>query len=252
MSAKSWTLVGAAALASTMVAAGAVRACDRPGTPDVTQAQAIDPHTVKFSWRNTVYKGLNPHGVQSQGDIPGNIWNDIYIRANNNENIGRDLTGQGPYSVTYDEMSSYTFGGLSPGTKYCIAIRARTGPHTSGCVSAVTSAWACTTTPPLGTPAVRQPAPAPQNISVSGQGTFTVTGGGFAPGHFVTLRSIGVPNLTPLYLTNISRADNAGRISFKTPAICGGSAGVDLSVTDGRVDGRNTPIYSNVVLGKCH
>lgn len=140
--------VSMVAIASALLGASAAHAgCSgRPGTPDNVQAVATSPTSITFSWRNTVFKGLNQHGVHAQGDTLQNIWADIYIRTDQNGSIGKDVTGTGPYTVEYGDISKYVFTGLAWNSKYCIAIRARSAPGGGGCVSEKTSNWACAIT----------------------------------------------------------------------------------------------------------
>jgi hypothetical protein len=72
---------------------------------------------------------------------------DMYFRDGATKPIGRDLTGaRVGMSANYGEVTDYVFDKLSPNTKYCFALRARTEAGTQGCVSAETSNWACTAT----------------------------------------------------------------------------------------------------------
>jgi hypothetical protein len=250
--------ISVAAIASAVFGVSAARAgCDdRPGTPDNVSATATSSSSITFSWRNTVFKGLNPHGVHAQGDMPHNIWADIYIRTDQNGSIGKDVTGGGPYSVVYGDISKYNFTGLGANSKYCIAIRARTAGGGGGCVSAVTSSWACAVTLPPGAAAVRQP-PAPvvgtPNINVSGAGTFHINGSGFLPNHPVAIREAaptGNNSFSNQEILTIGgrviTSDSRGNINVTLSGICGTVSYLFLSVSDGRPG-----VTSNSVRSQC-
>ena len=123
---------------------------------------------------------------------------DIYVRDAKQGQLGKDQTGTGPFKgLVYGSRSSKVFDGLLANKGYCFALRARTGAGTQGCISEQTSAWACATTPPLGTPpvvAVNKPkaglpqaapaqpqGPAKPHLGILGQpnNTLLLTGGGF-------------------------------------------------------------------------
>jgi len=184
----------AAFAALTLAAVGSAHAgCgDRPGTPNNVTMVATSPHSVEVSWRNTTFKGMNRSGSTSS-DPTGNMYFDMYFRNGQKQNIGKDLTGTGPYQVNYGMVSSHVFDNLSPNSAYCFALRARTRGGTQGCISAVTSNWACATTlmanaKPIASP----PKPGQQQpvISLQGgaNGSDRITGHGFLPNAPVTIR----------------------------------------------------------------
>ncbi len=131
----------------------------RPGTPDATTAVARSPTSIEFGWRNLTNKGMNKSmsqgGTEAVNDQPHEMYFDIYVRDAKQGQLGKDQTGTGPFKgLVYGSRSSKVFDGLLANKGYCFALRARTGAGTQGCISEQTSAWACATTPPLGTPPV--------------------------------------------------------------------------------------------------
>lgn len=124
----------------------------RPGTPNEERAEAISDTEIKYSWRVTT---------------SGSIWYDIYISDPFQEH--GNLTG-----VPADAGSSQRLGWrawkvfkrLRRDTRYCFAIRSRTGSGTEGCISKHASNWQCATTmrfapspPPPAPPRPSQPTP---------------------------------------------------------------------------------------------
>ena len=127
----------------------------RPGTPDATSAVAKSPTSIEFSWRNLTNKGMNKTGTVGVNDQPHEMYFDIYVRDAKQGQLGKDETGTGPFrGLVYGSRSSKVFDGLLANKAYCFALRARTGGGTQGCISELTSAWACATTPPIGAPVV--------------------------------------------------------------------------------------------------
>ena len=154
--------MGAAASLCLWVAAGPMGAqasCGtRPGTPRDVKAFAESATAMRVEWTNTTGKyaakvGL-PVSTESklfkETGIPladASNYFDMYFRDGATKPIGRDLTGvRIGHSGEYGEVTDYVFGNLSPNTRYCFALRARTEAGTQGCVSAQTSNWACATT----------------------------------------------------------------------------------------------------------
>lgn len=133
--------VTAGMVAATMaVCAGPGRAsaCDRPGTPDQVRADAqvvkdAQGHVVRqivFSWRNTAADGER-------------VFWDIEMK----DGAGRVIpqpAGAGRPSSTRHEPRFNAFL-VGPRETRCFRIKARTGPGTSGCVSALFSAQVCAT-----------------------------------------------------------------------------------------------------------
>lgn len=134
----------------------AVASCgDRPGTPNQLVAQALSASTIELSWRNTTNRGMNRSGSIGWGDQPHTMNFDIYIRDLAGHSIGRDITGGARQAgLVYGVRTAYRFGGLAPNSRYCFAMRARTGGGTQGCISKDASEWACVSTLAPGQTAV--------------------------------------------------------------------------------------------------
>jgi hypothetical protein len=124
---------------------------DRPFTPDQVQMVAKSSTSLEMSWRLTG---------------GGSVWFDMYLDYEGGGKTGRNLTGVGdgidefgrqkPYlNRTKGERLSTTWVGLTPNTSYCGALRTRTAPGTKGCVSQITSNWACAKTLPASGDAVQ-------------------------------------------------------------------------------------------------
>jgi hypothetical protein len=142
-----WAL-GLAAMACSPASAG----CDsRPGTPDQVRMAARSADSLEASWRNTTGRRVQirtgvfpvPHALPN---FENRMWFDMYLHHGDGRPTGKNLTGTGPYNVSYGSRSSKTFNGLAANTRYCFALRARTAGGTQGCVSGATSNWACATT----------------------------------------------------------------------------------------------------------
>jgi hypothetical protein len=112
---------------------------DRPGTPDLVEADATAIDTITFRWRNTTNR--------SAPSIEHTSYFDISVRDSQGNATGKDATGTGPFTVLYRSWSSRAFSSLAPNTTLCFRIRARTGKGTEGCVSEIFSAQVCATTP---------------------------------------------------------------------------------------------------------
>ena len=139
----------AAMMAHTRVAAASCNS--RPGTPTNVTAEALSSTSIKFNWRNTTGRTL----------MEPRMYFDMYMRDGANRPIGKDLTGTGPFDVSYGSISSKTFDDLAPNSRYCFSLRARTGRGTQGCISAITSNVACATTLAAGATPVHPPSPPP-------------------------------------------------------------------------------------------
>jgi fibronectin type III domain protein len=139
-------LLVAASLSTAFAMSSADASCDdRPGTPDDVKADTVSSTSIRFGWRNTTSRSST--GAYS-------YYFDISVSDGSGQQVGQDLTGFGPYSVAYRDRSSHDFNGLTPNTKYCFSIRARTEGGTQGCVSEISSATVCaTTSAPPGVPA---------------------------------------------------------------------------------------------------
>jgi hypothetical protein len=166
----------------------------RPGTPDATSAVAKSPTSIEFSWRNLTNKGMNKSGTVGVNDQPHEMYFDIYVRDAKQGQLGKDETGTGPFKgLVYGSRSSKVFDGLLANKAYCFALRARTGGGTQGCISELTSAWACATTPPVGAPVVAEnqpPKAVSPTMSAAGKpgNVITISGQGFTPNALVTVR----------------------------------------------------------------
>ena len=144
--------------AAAGVSSAAASCGSRPGTPRDVKAFAESATAMRVEWTNTTGKyaaklGL-PVSTESklfkETGIPladASNYFDMYFRDAETKPIGRDLTGvRIGHSGESGEVINYVFGNLSPNTRYCFALRARTEAGTQGCVSAQTSNWACATT----------------------------------------------------------------------------------------------------------
>jgi hypothetical protein len=119
----------AAVLSACFVAGSAHAACgDRPGTPDNVSALALSDTMLQFRWRNTATETV--WWDIEVTDPAGNI---ILSQAG----IGQGLTG-------FHLPAENTFL-VGPDTTQCFRVRARTAPHTEGCVSEIWSARVCAT-----------------------------------------------------------------------------------------------------------
>ena len=137
-----WVLARCCLIAIAMAfgATGAAASCDnRPGTPDNVTAVTLSSTSIKFSWRNTTGLSLEEP----------NMYFDMFMRDAAGNKVG-DLTGTGPFSVSFHSISTKIYDGLRPNSKYCFALRARNAAGTQGCVSLITSNWACATTLAVG------------------------------------------------------------------------------------------------------
>jgi hypothetical protein len=89
--------------------------------------------------------------------------------------------------VSFGATSSQIFDGLAPNARYCFTLRARTEGGTQGCISVVTSNWACAISLAAGiSPAPNRqqsPPPPPQGIVISAgaalNNTIVIKGSGF-------------------------------------------------------------------------
>jgi hypothetical protein len=84
-------------------ATAATASCDnRPGTPNNVTAQVLSSNSINFSWRNTTGHWL----------AEPTMFFDMYLQ-HGGKSIGRDLTGTGPFSVSFGSTSSQVFNGAS-------------------------------------------------------------------------------------------------------------------------------------------
>jgi len=101
-------------------------ACNEPGTPNKERSTLVSSNSIKLDWNNTA---------------PGaTIYFDI------ESNVSRASKGNlGPYNIGMNQPFSYTYKNLTPNTRYCFRVWART--NSNGCRSKQPSAWTCTDTP---------------------------------------------------------------------------------------------------------
>ena len=246
-------LVGAFCVTAGVAHAGCG---DRPGTPNNVIMTATSPNSVEVAWRNTTQKGLNPSGSAS-ADATHKMWFDMYFRNGSTGSIGRDLTGTGPYDVNYGMITRRTFDGLTPNTRYCFALRARDGAGTSGCVSAVTSNWACATTlaagqkPPPPSSTAPSGGPAQPVLGIQGQpdNTLVLNGRGFLSNASVSIRVVN-RQLNQIWITTIGGApiktSSTGWLSVTLKGLCKTQGDtLTFTVTDGRPNLFSKPVSAN-------
>lgn len=136
----------------------------RPGTPVDLSLKEVDqrePHWLILEWTDTI----------SIPDSGYTMYYDIYIRDANQNNIGLDRTGDGPYYFmslysgekngrsTNGKRGSLFIRNLEGGTTYCVSMRARSGKGTNGCISKLASGWACATTSGQPPKSAQKPGP---------------------------------------------------------------------------------------------
>lgn len=223
-----WSLLCLATIAATTAASASCG--KRPGTPNEVTGRAISADAIEFSWRNTTGKSIEQP----------RMFFDMYLRGGNNNQIGRDLTGTGPFDVSYGSRSAKTFTGLSPNSRYCFSLRARSAGGTQGCISAITSNVACVNT--LAPGAVVAPGTMPNTKpSISSEGrpgnVIIIRGSGFRAGAPVAVRYTDVD--LPMIQVDIDsrgpiRADGAGRMSATFNNLCKRKGVIYFTATDGR------------------
>lgn len=137
-----WLLSCTAALTALLVTPPAHASCDeRPGTPNELVAEPLSPTAIRLSWKNTTGRAAGA------GAVGHTMYFDIYVRDLDGQDLGRDVTGVGPYrNLAYGSRSYHEFGDLAMGTDYCFFMRARSAAGTQGCVSQEASAAVCTAT----------------------------------------------------------------------------------------------------------
>jgi hypothetical protein len=146
-------LLVAVGLSMALAAASAEASCgDRPGTPDNVRTKVWSDTEINFRFRNTTRWG------QMCFDI------DVTVGPQNSPGPG--ITGALCHVVAYQGLYSHDFRGLTPNTRYCFRVRARTEPGTEGCTSQIWSAWACATTNAAAPSA--PPANVPGDTCISG------------------------------------------------------------------------------------
>ena len=214
---------------------------DRPGTPNELRAEplASAPNTtIRFSWRNTTGKGMNKSGSTSSGDAPHKMYFDIWVRDSKGRNIGKDLTGYGPYSVTYGSRSHKDINHLSTPETRCFYIRARTGPGTKGCISKIAAGPVCATTvaaaakPPTGH-TLRLPY---IWVRRAARNSFRVSGRFFKHNAPVTIR-VADAALTNIYIVTIGNkrilSNSSGSFVVRLFGLCKARGPLFFSANDG-------------------
>lgn len=234
---------------------------NRPGTPNEVRAEpSPDSPTsaIRFSWRNTT--GRAHSGSSHTGYF------DIYITDENGQPLS-NLTGYGPYNgISYGSRSFYDITGLSPGSKRCFSLRARTGPGTQGCISEIASASACATTLATAPP---QSVKSPQPRRILGKrknsstpiinteltlipGSFNqlrVSGGVFAAGEEVSISVTTLINgQNPSTVTTPTTADSSGRINQTIGVTCVSGS---TSVFQAQARGVSSGKVSNISGASC-
>ena len=258
--------VTGAALSFAIAAPAAQAACgSRPGTPNEVKAELIGQDKIRFSWRNTTGRGMNRPGSTSSGDSPHRMYFDISVRDGRGNMVGKDMTGTGPFSVTYGSRSQQEFAGLVVPATYCFRIRARTEGGTQGCVSQIFSAQVCATT--LATPPATPPASVPPkttgrprvpSIGVERRdgNEFFFKGTGFLPNAPVTIRAADDQLRNEFYVTIGGRrilSDASGRLDLRLVNICKGRGNLYFSANDGRKNAsdRTGTLWSNTARTTC-
>jgi hypothetical protein len=188
---------------------------------------------------------------------------DMYLRDANKNNIGLDLTGTGPYQVAYGHRSSKTFDKLTSNVVYCFALRARTEGGTQGCISAITSNWACARTLRAGEKAQQADDDTPAgsgapriNVTAPTDKTFEITGSGFLPNRQLQLRFTDQsfkPYPIGANAGHLIRSDGSGKMKETVKDLCQSPGLVFVSATDGRRSGDATGfLWSNTVKLICN
>src|SRR5262249_41049794 len=207
----------------------------------------------KFNWRNTTGRTL----------MEPRMYFDMYMRDGANRPIGKDLTGTGPFDVSYGSISSKTFDGLAPNSRYCFSLRARTGHGTQGCISAITSNVACATTLAAGATPVHPPSPPPPaaiviNARIMPGNVIAITGHGFKPNGAVTVR-VTDQTLRSIFIMTIGgqriTANASGALNVTFQGLCKSPGLLYFAANDGRpvpasVD-RTGTLWSNTPTVTC-
>lgn len=255
-------VIAAAVLSAALAAPAAQAACgNRPGTPNEVKAEALSATSIRFSWRNTTGKGLNKSGSMSQGDTPHNMYFDISVRDGKGNQVGKDMTGTGPFKVTYGSRSHQDFDRLATPQTLCIKIRARTEGGTQGCVSQIFSAQACATTTVSAAPGTRPVKPLGPPIIVAKReagNVFNVRGFRFQPNASVTIRAVDGATMQGALITSIGgkpiTATAGGHINVRLHNLCSKAQGpMHFSTNDGRANpaDKTGTLWSNTVTAAC-
>jgi hypothetical protein len=249
------------ALSAALAASAAHAACgNRPGTPNEVKAEplASSPQSaIRFSWRNTTGKAH---------DTPHSMHFDISVRDGRGNQVGKDMTGTGPFGpFAYGHRSHQDFTGLGANQTLCFKIRARTGRGTSGCVSQAFSAQVCATTlatPPATPPSTRpgKPTNAPPVLVASRESgnVFYVRGFRFQANAPVTIRTVDGATLQGALITSIGgkriTASANSLMGVRLYGICSKAQGpISFSANDGRENpaDKTGTLWSNTVTVAC-
>jgi hypothetical protein len=248
-------------LSTALAASAAHAACgNRPGTPNEVKAEALGAATpgsgtIRFSWRNTTSRAhVGKH----------TMYFDISVRDGKGNQVGKDMSGHGPFSVTYGSRSHQDFTGLSVPSTFCFSIRARTEGGTKGCVSQRFSAQVCATT--VATPPAAGPTPLrttgrrrPPLISVTREAgnVFFISGTGFLANLPVAIRATDNATLRSEIYTTIGgrpiTSNASGQIALRLINICKAPTNLSFSANDGRTSStdKTGTFWSNTVKTFC-
>ncbi len=261
MPAKCLTPILFVSLLPLSISAAQAACGSRPGTPNEVKAEALSATAIRFSWRNTTSRAhVGEH----------TMYFDISVRDGKGNQVGKDMTGTGPFKVTYGSRSQQDFDRLATPQTLCIKIRARTEAGVKGCVSQVFSAQACATTTASAAPPTTRPVrPLGPPVLVATReagNVFYVRGFRFVPNAPVTIRAVDGATLQSALITSIGgQRITAGAGSAKA-AGAGGMMGVRLhnlcskakgpmsfSANDGRPNpaDKTGTLWSNTVTVPC-
>jgi hypothetical protein len=131
-------LLVAMMLSTTFARGLAHAACsDRPGTPNNVRAVPLTQTEIQVRWRNTASE---------------RVWWDVEMRGSENGPVIPLPAGVGRGEQGFGLESSNVYSVPGAGTRRCFRVKARTGPHTEGCLSAQWSGQACATSTPISVP----------------------------------------------------------------------------------------------------
>lgn len=235
----------------------AVAGCgSRPGTPNdlrIEPDSGAPTTSLLLSWQNTTGRAIEER----------TMFFDISVRDAHGQQVGRDLTGVGPFTdLTYGSRSSYAFDGLRPGQTLCISMRARTQGGTKGCVSGRFSNQVCGTTaltaPPHPPAAHSSPPTGPPQLQVTGPtaNSFVVHGTKFEANAWITLRVADAAGRSIYVQTSGNtrlRANAAGSFEATLNGLCQAHGPLYFSATDGRASSvdHTGSTWSNTVQLLC-
>ena len=247
-------VIAATALSAALTAPAAQADCgSRPGTPNEVKAEALSATSIRFSWRNTTSRA---HVGQHT------MYFDISVRDGKGNQVGKDMGGHGPFTVTYGSRSHQDFDRLATPQTLCFKIRARTERGTKGCVSQVFSAQVCaTTTASASPPSTRPDKPLGPPVLVAtreGGNVFYVRGFRFQPNAAVAIRAVDGATLQSALITTIGgnriTANASGLMFVRLHNICTKAKGpMSFSANDGRTNpaDKTGTLWSNTVSVPC-